>query len=215
MSVIFYYVVLNKFFKTQIVSQTSTVESHSWKYVSQCSQYLDLICRFQKYYCGPRSRMKSTVRIWRNLRSILIKCLIGESEASLVSKFNWLKAWFQYCIYTFVLLLFRCRTRILEQEDGKERERYLMKFIKVMKYLRKLNNFNSYLAILSALDSAPVRRLEWQKQNMEVTVLYFHWISHTVKLWTIVFQITVFTWLKHLLFLKVNRSSNETITEFN
>ena len=45
-----------------------------------------------------------------------------------------------------------------------------MKFIKVMKYLRKLNNFNSYLAILSALDSAPVRRLEWQKQNMEVII---------------------------------------------
>lgn len=35
-------------------------------------------------------------------------------------------------------------------------------------HLRKLNNFNSYLAILSALDSAPIRRLEWQKQTSEV-----------------------------------------------
>ncbi|XP_076455431.1 uncharacterized protein LOC143290006 isoform X3 [Babylonia areolata] len=60
-----------------------------------------------------------------------------------------------------------CRTRILTQEDPKERERYLMKFIKIMRCLRKLKNFNSYLAILSALDSAPVRRLEWQKQNIE------------------------------------------------
>ena len=34
-----------------------------------------------------------------------------------------------------------------------------MKFIKIMKWLRKLNNFNSYLALLSALDSAPIRRL--------------------------------------------------------
>ena len=34
-----------------------------------------------------------------------------------------------------------------------------MKFIKMMKWLRKMNNFNSYLAILSALDSAPIRRL--------------------------------------------------------
>ncbi|BFZ19943.1 hypothetical protein BsWGS_22981 [Bradybaena similaris] len=60
-----------------------------------------------------------------------------------------------------------CRTQILTQDDPKERERYLLKFIKIMRHLRKLHNFNSYLAILSALDSAPVRRLEWQKQNIE------------------------------------------------
>lgn len=39
--------------------------------------------------------------------------------------------------------------------------------ISLFQHLRKLNNFNSYLAILSALDSAPIRRLEWQKQNLE------------------------------------------------
>ncbi|XP_064617098.1 rap guanine nucleotide exchange factor 1-like isoform X2 [Liolophura sinensis] len=60
-----------------------------------------------------------------------------------------------------------CRTKILVQEEAKDREKYLMKFIKIMRHLRKISNFNSYLAILSALDSAPVRRLEWQKQNME------------------------------------------------
>ncbi|GFY74888.1 rap guanine nucleotide exchange factor 1 [Trichonephila inaurata madagascariensis] len=59
------------------------------------------------------------------------------------------------------------RSRILEQEEAKDRERYVVKFIKVMKYLRKLNNFNSYLAILSALDSAPIRRLEWQRNITE------------------------------------------------
>lgn len=69
-----------------------------------------------------------------------------------------------YCI----LLNFRARSRILEQEEAKDRERYVVKFIKVMKYLRKLNNFNSYLAILSALDSAPIRRLEWQRNITEV-----------------------------------------------
>jgi len=60
-----------------------------------------------------------------------------------------------------------CRTRILEHEDSRDREHFLMKFIKIMKHLRKFNNFNSYLAILSALDSAPIRRLEWPKQNLE------------------------------------------------
>lgn len=59
------------------------------------------------------------------------------------------------------------RSRILEQDDAKDREKYVVKFIKIMKHLRKLNNFNSYLAILSALDSAPIRRLEWQKHITE------------------------------------------------
>ncbi|XP_064118635.1 rap guanine nucleotide exchange factor 1-like isoform X3 [Macrobrachium nipponense] len=55
------------------------------------------------------------------------------------------------------------RSRILEHEDARDREKCVMKFIKIMKHLRNANNFNSYLAILSALDSAPIRRLEWQK----------------------------------------------------
>lgn len=59
------------------------------------------------------------------------------------------------------------RSRILEQPDAKDRERYVVKFIKIMKHLRKINNFNSYLALLSALDSAPIRRLEWQKHITE------------------------------------------------
>ncbi|XP_051950628.1 rap guanine nucleotide exchange factor 1 isoform X3 [Xyrauchen texanus] len=59
------------------------------------------------------------------------------------------------------------RSLIIQQEKAQDREKLLLKFIKVMKHLRKLNNFNSYLAILSALDSAPIRRLEWQKQTSE------------------------------------------------
>ena len=58
---------------------------------------------------------------------------------------------------------FWCRTKILQQEDSKDREKLVSKFIKIMKELRKHNNFNSYLALLSALDSAPIRRLEWCK----------------------------------------------------
>lgn len=38
-----------------------------------------------------------------------------------------------------------------------------------MKVLRKLNNFNSFLALVSALDSPPVRRLGWPK-NIEEQV---------------------------------------------
>lgn len=65
------------------------------------------------------------------------------------------------------------RSRILEQEEARDRERYVLKFIKIMKYLRKLNNFNSYLALLSALDSAPVRRLEWQKSITDGLQVYY------------------------------------------
>ncbi|XP_026324252.1 guanine nucleotide-releasing factor 2 isoform X11 [Hyposmocoma kahamanoa] len=55
------------------------------------------------------------------------------------------------------------RSRILEQDEAKEREKYASKFLKVMKALRKMNNFNSYLALVSALDSPPVRRLGWPR----------------------------------------------------
>lgn len=67
----------------------------------------------------------------------------------------------------YIYFCFRARSRILEQNDAKDRERYVLKFIKIMKSLRKMNNFNSYLALLSALDSAPIRRLEWQKYITE------------------------------------------------
>lgn len=59
------------------------------------------------------------------------------------------------------------RSQILRQEDAKDREKYASKFIKIMKHLRKINNYNSYLALLSALDSAPIRRLEWPKTITE------------------------------------------------
>ncbi|KAJ8300665.1 hypothetical protein KUTeg_022184 [Tegillarca granosa] len=67
----------------------------------------------------------------------------------------------------FNKMSFWCRTQILIQEEAREREKYFIKFIKIMRHLRKLSNFNSYLAILSAVDSAPIRRLEWQRPNLE------------------------------------------------
>lgn len=67
----------------------------------------------------------------------------------------------------FNRMSFWTRTMILKNDKPQEREKLLNKFIRIMRHLRRLNNFNSYLAILSALDSAPVRRLEWQKQTTE------------------------------------------------
>lgn len=67
----------------------------------------------------------------------------------------------------FNKLSYWARTQILKQQDSRDREKHIMKFIKIMKHLRKINNFNSYLALLSALDSAPIRRLEWQKNITE------------------------------------------------
>ncbi|KAG7304161.1 hypothetical protein JYU34_011096 [Plutella xylostella] len=62
---------------------------------------------------------------------------------------------------------FWARSRILEQVEAREREKYANKFLKVMKVLRKINNFNSYLALVSALDSPPVRRLGWPRHIEE------------------------------------------------
>ncbi|XP_055368005.1 rap guanine nucleotide exchange factor 1 [Betta splendens] len=62
---------------------------------------------------------------------------------------------------------FWVRSVIILQDKPQDREKLLLKFLKIMKHLRKLNNFNSYLSILSALDSAPLRRLDWQKNTAE------------------------------------------------
>ncbi|KRF80715.1 guanine nucleotide-releasing factor 2 isoform X11 [Drosophila virilis] len=64
------------------------------------------------------------------------------------------------------------RSKILRLQDAKEREKHVNKFIKIMKHLRKMNNYNSYLALLSALDSGPIRRLEWQKGIAEEVRLF-------------------------------------------
>jgi len=64
----------------------------------------------------------------------------------------------------FNRLSYWVRTQVLRPTEQKERERLLLKFIKVMRQLRRMGNFNSYLAILSALDSGPMRRLDWSRQ---------------------------------------------------
>ncbi|KAM7019110.1 rap guanine nucleotide exchange factor 1-like [Tautogolabrus adspersus] len=64
------------------------------------------------------------------------------------------------------------RSVIILQDKPQEREKLLLKFLKTMKILRKLNNFNSYLSILSALDSAPLRRLDWQRNTAETLEEY-------------------------------------------
>jgi len=59
---------------------------------------------------------------------------------------------------------FWVRTLVIREHRQQEREKLYKKFLKIMRILRKLNNFSSFLAIMSALDSTPVRRLEWPKQ---------------------------------------------------
>jgi Rap guanine nucleotide exchange factor 1 len=46
-----------------------------------------------------------------------------------------------------------------------------------MKHLRKMNNFNSYLAILSAVDSGPVQRLDWPKHITDSIKDFSHLID--------------------------------------
>ncbi|KAM7346903.1 C3G guanyl-nucleotide exchange factor isoform 3-T3 [Cochliomyia hominivorax] len=59
------------------------------------------------------------------------------------------------------------RSKILMLTCAKEREKYVEKFIKIMTHLKKIHNYNSYLALLSALSSSPIRRLEWNKSIKE------------------------------------------------
>ncbi|CDW57275.1 RasGEF N and RasGEF domain containing protein [Trichuris trichiura] len=53
------------------------------------------------------------------------------------------------------------RTRIMESKEQRERERCFVKFLKIMRHLRRMGNLNSCLAVLAALDCGPLRRLDW------------------------------------------------------
>lgn len=64
------------------------------------------------------------------------------------------------------------RTRILSCNDAKEREMIFAKFLKVMHHLKRIGNFNSLFAMLSALDSGSIRRLEWPKSLTELLSEY-------------------------------------------
>ena len=59
------------------------------------------------------------------------------------------------------------RTYILSIVKPHVREKVYNKFLKVMKFLRRFNNFNSLLAIFSALDSSAIRRLEFPKASTD------------------------------------------------
>ncbi|CAL8088349.1 unnamed protein product [Orchesella dallaii] len=59
------------------------------------------------------------------------------------------------------------RTRVLMCSTSRERNRTMKKLIGVMRKLREYNNFNSLLAVLAALDSAPIRRLGFSRRLTE------------------------------------------------
>ncbi|VDK19130.1 unnamed protein product [Anisakis simplex] len=74
------------------------------------------------------------------------------------------------CAFTehFNKVSYWVRTLVIQPSEQRLREKYLMKFVKIMKQLRTMGNYNSYLAILSALDSGPIRRLDWTRNVMEM-----------------------------------------------
>ncbi|XP_019862540.1 PREDICTED: rap guanine nucleotide exchange factor 1-like [Amphimedon queenslandica] len=76
-----------------------------------------------------------------------------------------------YIIYFFILFYFiftRTKSRLLEKDlEWKKREKLMVYFISVMKSLREFGNFNAYLAILSAIESAPVSRLDWSEKILK------------------------------------------------
>uniref|UniRef100_A0AC35U561 Neur_chan_LBD domain-containing protein n=1 Tax=Rhabditophanes sp. KR3021 TaxID=114890 RepID=A0AC35U561_9BILA len=63
----------------------------------------------------------------------------------------------------FNFVSFWCRSLVLVSDDPKLREKAFQKFLKIAKYLKQFGDLCSYLAILSALDSGPLNRLNWSK----------------------------------------------------
>lgn len=68
------------------------------------------------------------------------------------------------------------RTYILSFDKPHNREKVYNKFLKVMKFLERFNNFNSLLAIFSALDSSAIRRLGFPKASTDTLVERFSFL---------------------------------------
>eukprot|EP00002_Diphylleia_rotans_P034055 TRINITY_DN7290_c0_g1_i4.p1 TRINITY_DN7290_c0_g1~~TRINITY_DN7290_c0_g1_i4.p1 ORF type:complete len:1286 (+),score=228.71 TRINITY_DN7290_c0_g1_i4:63-3920(+) len=64
---------------------------------------------------------------------------------SMIARFNYISSWVV--------------TSILWQEQAKKRAKVITKFIQIAEALRKLNNFNSLMGILSGLNQTPIHRL--------------------------------------------------------
>uniref|UniRef100_A0A0K0ESV0 Ras-GEF domain-containing protein n=1 Tax=Strongyloides stercoralis TaxID=6248 RepID=A0A0K0ESV0_STRER len=63
----------------------------------------------------------------------------------------------------FNFISYWCRSLILMSNEQKIREKVFIKFLKIAKYLKQFCDLNSYLAIIAALDSGPINRLQWNK----------------------------------------------------
>uniref|UniRef100_A0A0N5APS1 Ras-GEF domain-containing protein n=1 Tax=Syphacia muris TaxID=451379 RepID=A0A0N5APS1_9BILA len=74
------------------------------------------------------------------------------------------------CAFTehFNKVSYWVRTMVIRPKEQRIRDKYLLKYIKIMKQLRSMGNYNSYLAVLSALESGPIRRLEWPKNCVDM-----------------------------------------------
>ncbi len=91
--------------------------------------------------------------------------------------FNKVSYWYVHVFYKndeknqkskfFIYTTHRARFKVLLCSNSRERNRTMKKMIEVMRKLREYNNFNSLLAVLAALDSAPIRRLGFSRRLTE------------------------------------------------
>lgn len=67
-------------------------------------------------------------------------------------------------VFQFTFYLERC---IVNAENFEERTAIVARIIEIMMVLQELNNFNGVIEVISALDSAPIHRLEHTRTSIE------------------------------------------------
>ena len=144
-------------------------------YNSICAKLLEAKQFYNIPKCVPMSNNSSDCCSLLEFKAFSIAHQLTLNEVDMINKIqtneflNWLKLKnydlspnLHAFITRFDQTSYWLQTQILQIENEKKAAEFGRHLMKIMSHLRKLNNFSSYMCLLSALDSSAISRLPWK-----------------------------------------------------